>query len=92
MGDFRVVVDAVGSHGCERDIGHDSHVVGCERPGCSDCIAREYVRRLKRCGILVRKAVIIHWPDSKEKVTDNLVTGKRTGWFPEYPRYHEGSK
>lgn len=98
MGDFRVVVEAMGSHGCERGYGNGAYVVGCERPGCTDCITREYVRRLKRAGATVHMAELVHWPaDMKDRgyekdkeVRDNLLTGIRIGNFPELERYGKG--
>jgi hypothetical protein len=96
MGDFRVTVEAVGGHGCQREMGDGDHVVGCDRPGCPDCMAREFVRRLKRSGAMVNKAQIVHWPADMEgrnypkdgEVRDDLLTGVRSGQFPEYERYH----
>ena len=97
MGDFRLIVEAAGSHGCERDKGDGDHVVGCDRPGCVDCIAREYVRRLKRAGAIVSKAALTHWPSDMQnrnyslenEVRDDLLTGLRSGKFPEYERYRK---
>lgn len=92
MGDFRVTVEAQGGHGCERGLGHGDVVLGCDRPGCPDCLAREFVRRLKRSGTKVNTAVIQHWPADMRgytpegEVRDDLLTGKRSGKFPEYER------
>lgn len=87
MGTFRVNVEAVGGHGCQREKGDGETVVGCERPGCPDCITREFVRRLKRSGALVSKAQIVHWPDQVGQVHDDLLTGERSGTFPEREQY-----
>lgn len=81
MGDYKVLVEAVGSHGCEREKGNGTTVIGCERPGCPDCITREYVRRLKRAGSMLKTAELTHWPGAPEQVQDNLLTGLRTGAF-----------
>lgn len=88
MGDFLVTVHAVGGHGCERNLGDGETVIGCERPGCPDCMAREFVRRLKRSGATVNTARIDHWPPTpvevpppSGQVVDNLLTGLRTGSF-----------
>jgi len=87
VGEFRVTVEAVGGHGCQRQFGDGEHVVGCERPGCPDCITREYVRRLKRSGATVNAAEILHWPREVGQVRDDLLTGMRRGSFPERDRY-----
>ena len=81
MGQFIVHVDAVGNHGCERSKKDGETVIGCERANCTDCITREYVRRLKRSGADVAAATIVHWPGQALTVTDDLLTGRRTGSF-----------
>lgn len=88
MGQFRVTVDAVGGHGCMRELGGGATVIGCERVGCVDCITREYVRRLKRSGASVAIATLEHWPKDQlvegfatGLVVDDLLTGKRSGSF-----------
>ena len=83
MGTFKVEVTAVGGHGCQREFGDGEHVVGCEKQGCPDCMAREFVRRLKRSGASVTKATLVHWPDQVGQVHDDLLTGERRGTFPE---------
>src|SRR5579859_2363602 len=81
MGDYRIVIEAMGGHGCQREKGDGEAVVGCDRPHCPDCMARELVRRLKRSGEQVKKAELIHWPAdmpgySKEgEVRDDLLSG-----------------
>lgn len=98
MGDFRVVVEALGGHGCQREKGTGETVIGCNRQGCPDCIVREMVRRLQRSGAQVKKAEIQHWPadlpgyTAERQVNDNLLTGERTGEFPERDRYLEQNK
>jgi hypothetical protein len=81
MGQFRVTVNAVGGHGCQREKGDGEFVPGCDRPGCPDCIAREMVRRLKRSGATVENATLEHWPETGNTVVDDLVTGLRKGSF-----------
>jgi hypothetical protein len=93
MGDFRVTVEALGGHGCQREKGDGETVIGCERQGCPDCMAREFVRRLKRSGATVKLAEIRHWPadmpgyTAEREVRDNLLTGQRAGEFPERNQY-----
>jgi hypothetical protein len=95
MGDFRIVIEAMGGHGCQRERGDGDHVVGCEQHGCPDCMTRELVRRMKRAGVSLHKAELVHWPADMEgrnynkdsEVRDDLLTGLRSGRFPEYERY-----
>lgn len=63
MGQFAIVVSGVGGHGCSREVKDGEHVLGCQRPDCPDCIAREFVRRFKRNGVMDLEAKLIHWPD-----------------------------
>lgn len=81
MGTFRVEVEAVGGHGCQRDKKDGEAVLGCDLPHCPDCIAREFVRRLKRTGSQVNTATLRHWPGQTSEVVDDLLTGVRNGSF-----------
>lgn len=89
MGDFRVTVEAVGGHGCERDKGDGETVAGCALPHCPDCMARDFVKRLSESGATVKLAQLRHWPadlpgyTAEREVRDDLLTGVRTGTFPE---------
>jgi hypothetical protein len=91
MGTFRVEIQAVGGHGCERDKKDGEVVKGCGSPTCPDCITREYVQKLKSAGVLFDTggtnentagfAKITHWPGQRGTVFDNLLTGHRAGNF-----------
>jgi hypothetical protein len=73
MGNFVVNVKAVGGHGCQRDIKDGGIVDGCGQPGCPDCLAREFVNKLK--------ATLTHWPATPTEVVDNLLSKIRKGNF-----------
>ena len=81
MGDFRIEVNATGGHGCQRDFGNKEKVEGCGLPGCPDCLAREFVAKLKESGNQVRDALLVHWPNGPGTVVDNLLTKERSGSF-----------
>lgn len=90
MGTFRVEVQAVGGHGCQRDVKDGGTVVGCGSPSCPDCITREYIAKLKATGVsfdttgsenTIGYAKITHWPGQRGTVFDNLLTGLRSGSF-----------
>lgn len=83
MGDFRVVVEATGGHGCQREKVKDGMQLQnyCGSPACPDCQAREFVRVLKRSNTMIRSATLTHWPGQSSEVKDDLVTGIRTGSF-----------
>lgn len=87
MGKFRVTVEAVGNHGCQRAehrADPNSAVIGCGQPNCTDCITREYVNRLRDSGANVSEATIHHWPGlegGEAEVVDNLITLRRLGSF-----------
>ena len=44
MGDFRVTVDGVGNHGCQRELKDGAIVAECDDPTCVDCKARRFVK------------------------------------------------
>lgn len=84
MGDFRIEIDAVGGHGCQREIKDGGVVAGCGQPYCPDCIARRFVAELKSKAFFDYPnagAVLIHWPGSTNEVRDDLLTGIRKGSF-----------
>jgi hypothetical protein len=89
MGDFRIVINAVGGHGQDRDKKNGEVVdFGTNTP---EAIAKELVGKLKASGCSVDNAYVVHWPlDNYEgqlkngrtaQIVDDLVTGKRTGGF-----------
>ena len=87
MGTFRVSVTAVGNHGCQRQMNGAEIITGCGQSGCTDCITREYVEKLKKAAS-VSEAYILHWPGSQVRpdglggeVLDNLLTERRLGRF-----------
>lgn len=81
MGTFRVEIQAVGGHGCNRSVKDGEINEGCKQPNCPDCIARHFVGLLKANYTNVESAVLIHWPGTKEEVRDDLLTGIRHGNF-----------
>lgn len=91
MGTFRVEVQAVGGHGCQREVKDGGVVTGCGQPSCPDCITREYVAKLKATGTSFSfgstdpnhssYAKLTHWPGQEIAVVDDLLTGVRTGSF-----------
>lgn len=81
MGMFRVQVQAVGNHGCQRDVKDGGIVEGCGLPGCTDCITRTYISALKASGASVENAYITHWPESPNSILDDLCTKVREGSF-----------
>lgn len=81
MGQFRIEIDAVGNHGCEREVKDGGKLTGCGQPGCTDCVTRDFVASLRGSGASVSQAAITHWPGTEGQVVDDLVTGKRQGSF-----------
>lgn len=84
MGHFRIEIDAVGGHGCQRNVKDGGTVTGCSGGNCPDCVTREFVAKLKSMGVfssVPASAKLIHWPGQATSVVDDLLTGKRTGSF-----------
>jgi hypothetical protein len=71
MGQFAIVISGVGGHGCSREVKNGEHVLGCQRPDCPDCIAREFVRRFKRNNVTELRAELIHWPVSPSEIPED---------------------
>lgn len=82
MGSFTITVKAVGGHGQDRSK-KDGQVVDFsnESADSPDAIAKRFVDELKAKGTNVESATITHWPGQESEVTDDLITGIRTGNF-----------
>lgn len=82
MGLYRIEIEAVGGHGCKREIKSGEKSFGCGSLHCPDCMARLFVRILSMLlGNTVQKAKLTHWPGEQCEVQDDLLTGERTGNF-----------
>lgn len=92
MGTFRIEVQAVGGHGCQREVKDGEVVQGCGHERCPDCIARKFVNELKAAGVYfgvstsadrapTEYAKLTHWPGQSGEVRDDLLTGVRSGSF-----------
>ena len=77
MGLYRVVLEATGGHGCQREIEPGKPFFGCRRQDCPDCVTQEYVEKMKSIGQHVSKAELIHWPNAAEwggqTITDTFI-------------------
>lgn len=95
MGDYRIVIDAVGGHGCQRNIKNNEAITqNCESASCPDCAARRFVAELAKTNNVVA-ARLEHWPlnmlrhdgaygdhgGSPGGPIDDLKTGMRAGSF-----------
>lgn len=81
MGWFRITVDGVGGHGCQRDKKDGEKVDGCGADTCPDCTVRRFVNDLRRKGNSLVTAKLVHWPGQTGSVEDDLLTGFRKGSF-----------
>jgi hypothetical protein len=89
MGDFRIVVDAVGGHGCQRTVGAEGEVYGCGSMTCPDCLVTEFIQKLRLSGASVKAARIEHWPGEPGAVTDEYMIkelDERPGGFAMKPK------
>jgi hypothetical protein len=96
MGDFRIIIDAVGGHGQDRSK-RDGEVVdfknGRVDAKTPEGIAQKFVQELKDSGVNVESAKVVHWPsdnyggpekngrDPEKQIEDDLLTGLRKGSF-----------
>jgi hypothetical protein len=91
MGNFRIVIDAVGGHGQDRGK-KDGEVVdfGATTP---ESHAAAFVMELKKQGNSVHSAKFIHWPGDythvpeKHLIVDDLINGTRQGSFMTEQKY-----
>ena len=82
MGTFKIEIEAVGGHGCEREVADGGVVSGCSRMGCPDCEARRFLRHfLDVTGATLVKGTLTHWPGTPGEVVDDLHTKIRKGHF-----------
>lgn len=70
VGAFKIQVDAIGNHGCQRERVDGDTVYGCGSMNCPDCLTSEYIAKMRRAGVLMTSAVITHWPGQPTQVTD----------------------
>jgi len=81
MGNFTFEFEAVGGHGCQREIKSGEVVKDCGNPSCPDCVLRRAVTAMKAQGNDIKRAILTHWPGETGEVRDNLLTGVRKGSF-----------
>lgn len=72
MGDFRFEVNAVGGHGCQRDVKDGGEVYGCGSMNCPDCLCAKFIQDMKRAGASVKSASLTHWPGQPCEVLDTF--------------------
>lgn len=95
MGDFRIVIDAIGGHGQDREK-KDGEVVDFYKGGnyTPEAMAKFFIEFVTRWNLVSDvKAKIIHWPadnyggpekngrDPEKQIEDDLITGIRKGNF-----------
>jgi len=92
MGDFRIVIEAVGGHGQDRDK-KTGDVVDFTKGGehTPEFLALKFIELMKEAGMAPEKAYIVHWPidnyggqlknNRSSQIVDDLLTGKRNGSF-----------
>lgn len=83
MGQFKISIDAIGAHGCERKArGGDKLFNRCGKFGCADCMAYDFVQMLRVKGFTVEAASLTHFPGARQEVVDDLLVNERkTGSF-----------
>jgi hypothetical protein len=92
MGDFRIVINAIGGHGQDRSKKNGEVVdFNADGPNSPEGLAKEFVEKLKANGVNVEDAQVIHWPldnyggqlknERTTQIVDDLITGKRIGSF-----------
>lgn len=93
MGDFRIVIDAIGGHGQDREK-KDGEVVDFTKINevfnsynTPEQVTKDFIAGLRIIGCSVQSAKIIHWPidnypdQRTTQIEDDLITCKRSGNF-----------
>lgn len=95
MGDFRIIIDAVGGHGQDRDK-RDGEKVDFTHQGqgnhsarTPEAITQVFLDALRGAGVNVTGAKVVHWPadnypndrEAGKEIADDLISGQRTGSF-----------
>jgi hypothetical protein len=62
MGDFRIVIEATGGHGCNRTAKAGEEFFGCGSETCPDCMTARFVSDLQRACMRPFVATFTHWP------------------------------
>lgn len=79
MGNFRVEINAVGGHGCDRKAKEGEPLYGhCGRHGCVDCDIVDLILRWKlKNTAMINSVTFTHWPGETSEVVDDLLNNKR---------------
>lgn len=91
MGDFRIIIDAVGGHGQDRDKKNGETVdFGTDTLNSPEAAVKKFLEEFGKSNS-IQKAVIVHWPldnyggqlenGRSTQIVDDLLTGKRVGNF-----------
>jgi len=80
MGDFRIEINMVGGHGCDRTAKEGGAISGCQRIGCPDCEAKRCVEFLMRHSNSLKSMTITHWPDTPSQVVDEYKPSQTYGY------------
>lgn len=87
MGDFKLVIHAMGDHGIDRNK-KDGEIIDYTSKGIgsTDALCKEFVEFLKTKGVSFMSATITHWPQefydrTTQGPVDDLLTGVRAGNF-----------
>lgn len=77
MGVFRIEIEAVGGHSCQR-APSNAGFKGCGGDDCPDCSARMLVALLRMTNCFIMSAKLIYRPGVEGSTTDDLLSGLRS--------------
>lgn len=97
MGAFNISITGVGGHGCERKAKAGDKLYGrCGRFNCPDCLAFDFVQRLRQAGMIREgdtaygqelkageqppPGATITYTDAEHRVVESPVAGGKTFW------------
>lgn len=89
MGMYRLVLEATGGHGCQRDSEVGNAIYGCKSQTCPDCVVQEFVEKMMKLNP-VSKAQLIHWPDTPSEIIDTFIAPTQEVKSYEASKYENG--
>ena len=89
MGDFRIIINAVGNHGHDRENKTGKDINFGE--GTPEALAKKFVEELQASGATIESAYVEHWPidnyggqlknGRSQQIVDDLINNTRTDSF-----------
>jgi hypothetical protein len=78
VADFKIEIEGIGDHGCDRSAKDGKHCAPCHQMGCPDCELRRHLNSFYMGGT-VKSARMIHYPGTDHEIVDEFKPDPMTG-------------